>query len=99
MTCVSCVVGSGKSSLLCALLGELLIDPGSAVEWRGQSQRPRLAYCAQRPWIVATTVKANVVMAGVISEPKSGDDSGDDNLSSRRVIYKSYLSLILFFLF
>jgi ABC-type transport system involved in cytochrome bd biosynthesis fused ATPase/permease subunit len=37
-----------------------------------QQRHPRVAYCTQRPWIVATTVKANVAMAGTI-EAEDGE--------------------------
>lgn len=32
--------------------------------------QPRIAYCCQRPWIVATTVKANITMGGDIDYHK-----------------------------
>lgn len=47
-------VGSGKSSLLNALLGEMLVTKGS-VELNGS-----VAFCDQRPWILNDTVQSNV---------------------------------------
>lgn len=47
-------VGSGKSSLLNGLLGEMLLTAGS-VRLYG-----RIAYCDQRPWILNDTVQGNV---------------------------------------
>ena len=47
-------VGSGKSSLLNALLGEMLVTKGS-VELNGS-----VAFCDQRPWILNDTVQNNV---------------------------------------
>jgi hypothetical protein len=53
-------VGSGKSSLLECLLGEILPvqapggKPGAAA---GPLLRGRVAYCSQVPWIVSGTVR------------------------------------------
>jgi ABC-type multidrug transport system fused ATPase/permease subunit len=47
-------VGSGKSSLLNALLGEMLVTKGS-VELNGS-----VAFCDQRPWILNDTVQNNI---------------------------------------
>lgn len=46
-------------------MGEILPLKNSRILW-GEKSRPKIAYCTQRPWIVATTVKANITMAGVI---------------------------------
>jgi len=48
-------VGSGKSSLLHALLGELPPTTGS-IHVRGT-----LAYCAQQPWLQHATVRENIL--------------------------------------
>jgi ATP-binding cassette subfamily C (CFTR/MRP) protein 1 len=50
-------VGSGKSSLLTAILGEMYLTEGSLAIANGQ----RIAYCDQRPWIVNATVKDNIL--------------------------------------
>ena len=53
-------VGSGKSSLLAALLGELQPVAGSWASGDGApavAVRGAVAYCAQAPWIEAGTVK------------------------------------------
>ena len=62
-------VGSGKSSLLAAILGELNELPscgGPAA--RAQSVVPdgstRIAYCQQRPWVLSGSVRSNIVLAG-----------------------------------
>ena len=47
-------VGSGKSSLLNGLLGEMILQKGS-VRVCGS-----IAYCDQRPWILNDTVQGNV---------------------------------------
>lgn len=48
-------VGSGKSSLLSALLGELNLQKGK-VKVLGS-----IAYCDQRPWIINATVQENIL--------------------------------------
>ena len=48
-------VGSGKSSLLSGLLGEMNLQEGK-VRVAGS-----VAYCDQRPWILNTTVKDNIL--------------------------------------
>ncbi|KAJ1407363.1 ABC transporter transmembrane region-domain-containing protein [Ochromonadaceae sp. CCMP2298] len=68
-------VGAGKSSLLSAVLGELSSvgsqGPQGQQEVQGQGVQKRflragtrVAYCAQRPWILASSVRSNVVLAG-----------------------------------
>jgi ATP-binding cassette subfamily C (CFTR/MRP) protein 1 len=48
-------VGSGKSSLLYALLGELQHQGGSA------SMRGSVSFCDQKPWIMNDTLRGNVL--------------------------------------
>ena len=53
-------VGSGKSSLLLALIGELNLDDGCVTWARGTAQRPidqTLGYVAQRPWLMQVHFK------------------------------------------
>lgn len=57
-------VGSGKSSLLNGLLGELLLTQGT-VRVHG-----RIAYCDQRPWILNDTVQGNVTFGLPYDEAK-----------------------------
>ncbi|XP_077869071.1 ATP-binding cassette sub-family C member 8-like [Saccoglossus kowalevskii] len=51
-------VGSGKSSLLSAILGEMLLVAG---EVRFHRDRNSLSYTAQRQWILNNTVKENII--------------------------------------
>ncbi|PVD32870.1 hypothetical protein C0Q70_08317 [Pomacea canaliculata] len=50
-------VGSGKSSLLSALLGEMITLSG-AVEW---SSDVRVAYVSQTPWLLNATLRDNIL--------------------------------------
>lgn len=49
-------LGSGKSSLLCALLGDLQLKSGTV-----SMRKCSMAYHAQQPWILNTTVKENII--------------------------------------
>lgn len=53
-------VGSGKSSLLRALLGELKIAPGSSVV-RAKPEI-KLAYVSQEPWIFGESLRDNILV-------------------------------------
>lgn len=65
-------VGAGKSSLLASILGDLTpstsesssVDVKSVVQFPQLGRKTRVAYCAQRPWIIASTVRANIALAG-----------------------------------
>jgi ATP-binding cassette, subfamily C (CFTR/MRP), member 4 len=66
-------VGAGKSSLLASILGDLtpscagtgpVADMDSVVYYPLLGNKTRVAYCAQRPWIIASTVRANITLAG-----------------------------------
>lgn len=66
--------GSGKTSLLMALLGEMTILNGSVMLPSGHSREDlrtnsetnltdSIAYCAQQPWLVNDTIKRNILFA------------------------------------
>jgi len=51
-------IGSGKSSLLYAILGEMSVsDKTSRLNIDG-----KIGYIGQKPWILNTTVKKNILM-------------------------------------
>jgi len=57
LTCIVGPVGSSKSALLTALVGELPVNSGVLHRYYGS-----LAYAAQDPWIMDGTVKENILM-------------------------------------
>jgi len=73
--------GSGKTSLLMALLGEMTLIEGSVFLPCGQSReviRPNpetgltesIAYCAQQAWLVNDTIKQNIVFAAPFDDAR-----------------------------
>jgi ABC-type transport system involved in cytochrome bd biosynthesis fused ATPase/permease subunit len=48
-------IGSGKSSLLMAILNEMVADEQASVLINGT-----IAYSSQKPWIMSATVKDNI---------------------------------------
>ncbi len=68
LTAVVGPVGSGKSSLLSAILGEIPCTSGKVV--RGQGCTSGVAYAAQQPWILNTTLKENVIFGKELDESK-----------------------------
>lgn len=49
-------IGSGKTSLLMAILNEMITANESTISLSG-----KIAYSAQKPWIMSATVKDNIV--------------------------------------
>lgn len=59
-------VGSGKSSILTSILGEMHKRDGHL----RIAGKPTIAYCDQRPWIVNATVRDNVIFGKEYNESK-----------------------------
>lgn len=51
-------IGSGKSSLLLAILNEMLYAKNSSIVIEGT-----VAYSPQKPWIMSKTLKENITFA------------------------------------
>lgn len=58
-------VGSGKTSLLAAILGEMKSDGGSRIEVAGS-----LGYCPQQAWIMNGTVRDNIIFGKPYDETR-----------------------------
>jgi ATP-binding cassette subfamily C (CFTR/MRP) protein 1 len=72
-------VGAGKSTLLNALLGELsTIKSGTSRFKHAIQSSSSVAYCAQKPWIVAATVKSNIVLGGQEGDHLADEDEETD---------------------
>jgi ATP-binding cassette subfamily C (CFTR/MRP) protein 1 len=54
-TVITGPVGSGKSTLIRSILGELPFDSGNI-----STYSTRMAYCSQTPWILNTTIEQNI---------------------------------------
>ncbi|KAF7941204.1 hypothetical protein BELL_1086g00010 [Botrytis elliptica] len=76
--------GSGKTSLLMALLGEMALIKGKVFLPGGFSRedvRPdpetglteTVAYCAQQPWLVNANIKENILFAAPLDEQRYKD--------------------------
>ncbi|KAK6867366.1 Multiple drug resistance-associated protein-like transporter 1 [Candida tropicalis] len=67
LTCVVGKVGSGKSTLIKAILGDVPIKVGSYSDDAANGPSPSvetfgsIAYCPQNPWILNGTVKENIL--------------------------------------
>lgn len=59
-------VGSGKSSFLASVLGEMYKTSGKMSIFRGTSY----AFCDQRPWIVNATVRDNILFGSELNEQR-----------------------------
>ncbi|KAL8704270.1 MAG: hypothetical protein Q9201_002580 [Fulgogasparrea decipioides] len=73
--------GSGKTSLLMALLGEMTLIQGSVYLPGGRSKEDLLehpetgltesvAYCAQQAWLINDTIKQNILFASPLDESR-----------------------------
>ncbi|KAG2731322.1 hypothetical protein G9P44_005738 [Scheffersomyces stipitis] len=61
LSCIVGKVGSGKSSLLYSLLGQLIMVNGEGNGVPAVNIKGTIAYCAQSPWIMNASVKENIL--------------------------------------
>ncbi|KZV98610.1 P-loop containing nucleoside triphosphate hydrolase protein [Exidia glandulosa HHB12029] len=62
--------GSGKTSLLLALLGELHLEPASPSSWYQLPRGGGVAYAAQELWIQNKTIKDNILFGAPYDEER-----------------------------
>ncbi|GAA6021728.1 hypothetical protein JCM11491_001395 [Sporobolomyces phaffii] len=67
LVCVVGTVGSGKSSLLQGLVGEMRRTEGEVV-FGG-----KIGYCAQQAWILNATIRENILFGRPLDEPRYWD--------------------------
>ncbi|KAG5420363.1 hypothetical protein I9W82_002244 [Candida metapsilosis] len=69
MSCIIGKVGSGKTSLLYALLGQMVCIRGASGRNPVVKVHGSVAYCAQSPWIMNASIKENILF-GCKFEPE-----------------------------
>lgn len=60
MVSITGAVGSGKSTFLLALCGELRVLQGNLLFGSEESTMKGVAYCSQEPWLQQGTVRENI---------------------------------------
>jgi ABC-type uncharacterized transport system fused permease/ATPase subunit len=60
--------GSGKTSLLLALLGEMHYVPTGSGSWVNIPRDGGIAYCAQESWVQSLTIRENILFGKVYDE-------------------------------
>ncbi|VDB84814.1 unnamed protein product [Peniophora sp. CBMAI 1063] len=62
--------GSGKTSLLMALLGEMHFKPTSPHSWYNLPRAGGVAYAAQESWVLNKTIKENILFGAPYNEDR-----------------------------
>ncbi|KAJ6504343.1 hypothetical protein C8R47DRAFT_1316459 [Mycena vitilis] len=62
--------GSGKTSLLMALLGEMHMMPSSPVSWFNLPRDGGVSYAAQESWVLNDTIKNNILFNAPMDEER-----------------------------
>ncbi|KAJ7045853.1 hypothetical protein C8F04DRAFT_1066426 [Mycena alexandri] len=71
--CVNLVVGptgSGKTSLLMALLGEMHLVPSTLSSWYNLPRARGVSYAAQESWVMNDTIRNNILFNSPIDEER-----------------------------
>lgn len=78
--------GSGKSSLLMALLGEMHYVPSGPGAWINVPKKNGVAYCAQEPWIQSLSIRDNILFGASYDETRYKKGSSPTSSNPRFVI-------------
>ncbi|KII93466.1 hypothetical protein PLICRDRAFT_35686 [Plicaturopsis crispa FD-325 SS-3] len=62
--------GSGKTTMLMALLGELHFIPSAPTSWYGLPRSGGVAYAAQESWVQNETIKENIIFGNPFDETR-----------------------------
>ncbi|KAF4617819.1 hypothetical protein D9613_006245 [Agrocybe pediades] len=71
--CINMIVGptgSGKTSILMALLGEMHFIPSQANSWFNLPREGGVAYAAQESWVQSSTVRENILFGSPYEEER-----------------------------
>ncbi|KAJ7104533.1 hypothetical protein B0H15DRAFT_810457 [Mycena belliarum] len=71
--CINLVLGptgSGKTSLLMALLGEMHFTPSSPRSWYNLPREGGVAYAAQESWVLNETIRSNILFGSEYDEER-----------------------------
>ncbi|KAJ7754435.1 multidrug resistance-associated ABC transporter [Mycena metata] len=71
--CINLVLGptgSGKTSLLCALLGEMHLVPSSLSSWYNLPRAQGVSYAAQEGWVMNDTIRNNILFNSPMDEER-----------------------------
>ncbi|KAJ7485533.1 P-loop containing nucleoside triphosphate hydrolase protein [Mycena latifolia] len=71
--CINLVLGptgSGKTSLLMALLGEMHFTPSSPSSWYNLPRAGGVAYAAQESWVLNETIRSNILFGSEYDEER-----------------------------
>ncbi len=60
--------GSGKTSLLMALLGEMHFLPALPTSWFALPREKGVAYAAQESWVQNDTIRGNIIFGAEYDE-------------------------------
>ncbi|KAJ6606134.1 hypothetical protein DFH09DRAFT_1119386 [Mycena vulgaris] len=109
--CINLIVGptgSGKTSILMALLGEMHFIPSSRDSWFNLPRDAGVAYAAQQSWVQPDTIKANILFGAPFDADRynkvlhqcAGDlqeigEGGRARVTLARAIYSSASILLL----
>ena len=63
-------VGSGKSSLLACILGEMSLHSGGVTWHSGDHHQTRLGFLAQRPWLLHASVRDNILFGSKMNQKR-----------------------------
>jgi ABC-type uncharacterized transport system fused permease/ATPase subunit len=67
---ISGPTGSGKTSLLMALLGEMHYIPNGPLSWVNLPQGGGVAYCAQESWVQSLSIRDNILFGSPYDEAR-----------------------------
>ncbi|KAG2070718.1 hypothetical protein BDR04DRAFT_1053972 [Suillus decipiens] len=62
--------GSGKTSMLMALLGEMHFTPSGPTSWFNLPRKGGVAYAAQESWVQNETIRANILFGAAYDETR-----------------------------